>query len=252
MKRAVLVLAALACATPALADPPPPIRSHGKLYALVSVQAHFSECSNAGGEHYLLAVTQPGARDPRTVHFGGHESYTALFAGDLFVAEIDARPRADEDHDGNPDSSVSGWCLSGIGKSGGEVTRLLEVTDEADATARLAAIAKDGWPTDPDLAIAPYASPSRAVAVAKSEKRGGKIVLVTQKTPFLTVGMFAVDLPDSTVLDAPAGTPPGKTFVVVVRAPVRDSHPPVWHVTRLVPSSPADATAAAQRMVRGF
>jgi hypothetical protein len=115
------------------------------------------ECSNEGGEHYTLALDEPG-NVPRVVHAGGHGIDLHLagagplgrwelpldapgpVASGYFVAEVALRdPPYDATHD------VPAWCLSGLPSYAGSVLRLLPASDRDAARRQLAEIAVLGW-----------------------------------------------------------------------------------------------------------
>jgi hypothetical protein len=136
---------------------PGPITAFGRTYAVVHIIERREECSGAGGEHYTLALDEPG-NAPRVVHAGGHGIYLHLagagplgrrdlpldasgeIASGYFVAEVALRdPPYDSTHD------APGWCLSGLPAYAGSVLRLLPASDRDDARRQLTEIAVLGW-----------------------------------------------------------------------------------------------------------
>ena len=134
---------------PALA---PQIAPDGRVYAVISTVELYEECSGLGGEHYVFAVDDPTASAPALVHAGGHGVHLGLLPPwgarpvRWFVAELSNLPRTSEDHDGNPDSSVQGWCLDAIGPTQGEALRVVAAEDRDAARRLLATIAATGLP----------------------------------------------------------------------------------------------------------
>ncbi len=110
----------------------------GRVFAVVEVTSQISECSGAGGEHYVLAIDGTA----QLAHAGGHAEYRKL-AG-FYVAELMMQPRTDEDHDRNPDSSRSGWCLDRLPRFDASALRLVPARDRAEAQRLLARIARSG------------------------------------------------------------------------------------------------------------
>jgi hypothetical protein len=170
LTRALIALAFATCRSSAAPPPPPPppaapvapapaftpSRPDARLAAL-ELDAEWSECSGAGGYHASLAIDGLAMHRLRYVHAGGHASYTRFGAARFgagkrpasgwFVGEIVLAGRTDEDHDRNPDSSRSGWCLDGMPRFDGQVLRLWPARDEADARAQVRA----GAPVVPPL-----------------------------------------------------------------------------------------------------
>lgn len=235
----VAALLAAACGAAQASPGPAPVYANGKVYAIVSVDRHVSEASNAGGEHYLLTVDHAAPRDPHVAHFGAHASFVALFGGDRFVAEI-------EPH--KPSIIDGGWGLGALAKADSEAVRLLEITDDADGATKLAQIAKAGWPADPDLTLSVGAPSDRTIAIAHGETRDGKLVLVVDEMPPIAFIMYQTEISKGTVLDAPSGVTAGSTFVVVVRSPVRNSKRPAFHVLRTIATTKAKAADVARAM----
>jgi hypothetical protein len=125
-------------------------------FAVVSTEQVFHECSGAGGEHYVFAIDG----DTRVVHAGGHSQYLGLLPDRIglagtpivasaprwFVAELAMSPPVSADADGNPDSSVSGWCLDRLPRFSGEVLRLVPAADRDAAVKLHATITANGLP----------------------------------------------------------------------------------------------------------
>ncbi len=130
-------------------DTPPRERMEPRAgYAILSVAQTIEECSGAGGRHVVFEVHERlGTRGVSYAHFGGHAYYPispgiglerAFPLGALYVGEVVPFVRADEDHDGNPDSSAAGWCLDGLMKTDGVAGGLRRV-GSAEEARRLAA-----------------------------------------------------------------------------------------------------------------
>jgi hypothetical protein len=115
----------------------------GRSIAVVELGQVFEECSGAGGTHAAMHLA-----NGEVAHVGGHAMHLPFAgpfgrgnpAGGIFVAELLPISRPDEDHDGNPDSSVSGWCLDGMPQFDAEIIRLWPAPDRA-AAERLVAVA---------------------------------------------------------------------------------------------------------------
>ena len=143
------------------------------MYAVVEVTQRITECSGAGGEHYVLAIDEPGQPRPRLAHAGGHAVYLGLlptFANEQpasrhYVAELVMRARGSEDNDGNPDSSRKGWCLDGLPEFDAIAYRLVRARDRTDAHRLLARIQHTGM-APPTTTIAP-ATGSETIGVAR-------------------------------------------------------------------------------------
>jgi hypothetical protein len=138
-----------AAPAPAPQPPPPPIAKPLRTMAVMKFVDSIEECSNAGGEHVWFA-SEPGAPRRLLAHAGGHAMHLGFggIASHVLpqvkaywvVAELMLDSRPDEDHDGNPDSSVSGWCLDRMPRHfDAEVVRLWLASSEDDAH-RLAAV----------------------------------------------------------------------------------------------------------------
>ena len=133
--------AAVALAAP-VAHPP----ATGSVVVALELTGEWSECSGAGGYHASLAIGGLAMKRRSYVHAGGHASYARFGteqvgagqrpASGWFVGEVVLVARVDEDHDDNPDSTGSGWCLDGMPRFEGEVARLWSARDEADARAQ--------------------------------------------------------------------------------------------------------------------
>jgi hypothetical protein len=63
-----------------------------------------------------------------------------------YVAEVTIAPRLSEDRDGNPDSSVAGWCLDRVPRTQASVNRLIPVADRAAGRDLLTTIGATGLP----------------------------------------------------------------------------------------------------------
>jgi hypothetical protein len=153
----IAFLALLTTASVASADARDPIIApDGRTFAVVVVRERFDECSNAGGEHYIFDVDLPASSSPMKAHAGGHSIYMGLLPdGGLhrtaskeqwYVAEITIAPRLSEDRDGNPDSSVSGWCLDRVPRTQASVSRLIPVADRDAGRTLLGTIGVTGLP----------------------------------------------------------------------------------------------------------
>lgn len=130
--------------TIAPAAPPSTAPASATHVAAVELSRTWSECSNAGGEHAAFAIGGTRKHVLTMAHAGGHAEYFAFggrsfappgprAAGGWYVAELVMVARPDEDHDANPDSGVSGWCLDGMPRFVAEVVRLWPAADEAEA-----------------------------------------------------------------------------------------------------------------------
>lgn len=206
---------------PAAAALGPVTAPDGRIFAAVSLIATFEECSGMGGEHDIFAVDGPAggrAGAPALVHAGGHgihlelggDPRTARLAGDLagprpaarprwFVAELSNVPRPSEDHDGNPDSSVGGWCLDRMPATGGEALRLIPASDRDAARRLLASLAATGLPR----AQAVFHQATGATTLA--------IVRIRQRVATRTDPRYAIDVVDGpalVALDLPAVASP--------------------------------------------
>ncbi|HUQ07582.1 MAG TPA: hypothetical protein VM261_34045 [Kofleriaceae bacterium] len=173
MNRNALAALLLCTASVAAADPAPagPVTApDGRTFALVNLRQRFDECSGAGGEHYVFDVEVAAGSPTMKAHTGGHAIYLGLLghralapaaasADRWYVAELVIAKRLSEDRDGNPDSSVSGWCLDGIPPTQASVQRLITVADHDAGLKVLAAIGATGLP--------------RAYATVGSVKRPG-------------------------------------------------------------------------------
>jgi hypothetical protein len=157
---ALAALAALLCiitTATATADPAAPTgpvtAPDGRTFALVNLRQRFDECSGAGGEHYVFDVEVAAGSPAIKAHAGGHSIHIGLLpqwakvTGDhWFVAEIVIAKRLSEDADGNPDSSVSGWCLDRIPATQASVQRVIAVADRDAGHRVLAGLASTGLP----------------------------------------------------------------------------------------------------------
>lgn len=143
----IAFLAVLVTASVASADASDPITApDGRTFAVVVVRERFEECSNAGGEHDVFDVDLPASSPPMKAHAGGHSVRLGLKAGQWYVAEVTIGPRLSEDRDGNPDSSVAGWCLDRVPRTQASVSRLIPVADRDAGQKLLAAIGVTGLP----------------------------------------------------------------------------------------------------------
>jgi hypothetical protein len=153
---------------PPVALPVAPKPDDGRVFAIVQVIDRIEECSNAGGEHYVLQLA-----DGRLAHAGGHDirldlipqtgpviahgappATTGRTTGRTMIAELILDPPRDPDKDGNPDSSRSGWCLDRLPRFSGSATRLLPARDAAEAARLLAQVERLGMPPS-TIALAP-------------------------------------------------------------------------------------------------
>ncbi len=174
--RSLLLVFVIACGhpSPPVAEPPapPPAKptatsvSTGvnRVLAVVSTSTRIEECSNAGGEHYIFDS------DVGTLHGGGHSVYLRLLptwgrevTTRWFVADVLLAPRTDEDHDDNPDSGVSGWCLDRLPRSDGTVLRVAPAADRDAAIALLDRIRDTGFPPPWAQLAAPQGDESIAI-----------------------------------------------------------------------------------------
>jgi hypothetical protein len=123
------------------------------LVAVGELEMVFDECSNMGGLHAIYRLeddaTAQGKGRPRRAHGGGHAvsalpgisegNYLGLAGGRAargerwFVLGLSPTARRDEDHDGNPDSSISGWCLDRMPRADAEVLASIPVESRAAA-----------------------------------------------------------------------------------------------------------------------
>jgi hypothetical protein len=167
-------------AAPSVAPPgaPPPAAGvvdgpDGRRYAVVSTDLRIDECSGAGGEHYVFDVDVAPSSQPIRAHAGGHAVYLGLLphrlrgradprsgAARWFVAELAIAARLSEDRDGNPDSSVAGWCLDVLPPTQGSVFRVIPVADRDEGRRLLAEVVRTGLPR---LHATLAAAPPRAV-----------------------------------------------------------------------------------------
>ena len=216
-----VVPSAVADIAPAAAALGPVTAPDGRILAVVSLIATFEECSGMGGEHDILAVdgaAGAAAAAPALVHAGGHGVHLQLggdppiarLAGDLagppapapprwFVAELSNVPRPSEDHDGNPDSSVGGWCLDRMPATGGEALRLIPASDRDAARRLLAALAATGLPRA--HAVLHRATGATTLAIVRIRQR-----FATRTDPRYAIDV--VDGPALVALDLPAVASP--------------------------------------------
>ncbi len=190
----------------------------GHLFAIVRVIQRIEECSNAGGEHYVLELADGTGR---LAHVGGHAVRIGLIdnafgihlqpsdptkaPGRFIVAELTMNPPTDPDADGNPDSSRDGWCLSGLPKFAASAVRLLPARDLADAKRLLDRVQRLGMPPKPtDLAPDRPPSPRDDIAIARITAVG------TEGTRVMLAQLEAVE-----------GDPPARIPV----SPFRSPHP---------------------------
>ena len=157
-----------------------PIALGGDRYlAVVSVAGLVDECSGAGGEHYTFAVDGSST----LLHGGGHAVYLHLVPAwgpappTWFVAELALVPRVDEDRDGNPDSSRSGWCLDRLPRTDGEVLRLVAAVDRADARRTLAKVAATGLPRAHVTIGTPAATDALAIVRVRERLGNGEVAV---------------------------------------------------------------------------
>ena len=165
----IALLVLLTTVSSAAADPAvtgPVTAPDGRTFALVNLRQRFDECSGAGGEHYIFDVEVAAGKPALRGHAGGHAIHLGLLphrataTGDRwYVAEIAIAKRLSEDRDGNPDSSVRGWCLDRLPATQASIQRLIQVADRAKGHEVLARLATTGLP--------------RAHAVVGSVKRPG-------------------------------------------------------------------------------
>ncbi len=176
LKPLALALTLAACSRhPAPPSAPPPVEPAAAAAApatarsprsltVVELTRTWSECSNAGGEHAAFAIGGQRMHVLRMAHAGGHGEYHDFSdrsfsppgprdASGWYVAELIMHARPDEDHDGNPDSSLAGWCLDGMPRFVAEVVRLWPAADEDEAR-RLAAAP----PTTPPAYVSRWAA----------------------------------------------------------------------------------------------
>ena len=125
----------------------------GRTFALVNLRQRFDECSGAGGEHYIFDVEVAAGKPAVKGHAGGHAVHLGLLGhratavGDRwYVAEVAIAARLSEDRDGNPDSSVAGWCLDRLPKTQASVLRLVAVADRDEGHRVLARLATTSLP----------------------------------------------------------------------------------------------------------
>jgi len=125
----------------------------GRTFALVNLRQRFDECSGAGGEHYVFDVEVAAGTPALRGHAGGHAIHLGLLAHRAtatsdrwYVAELAIAARVSEDRDGNPDSSVAGWCLDRLPATQASVQRLITVKDRDEGRAVLARLATTGLP----------------------------------------------------------------------------------------------------------
>lgn len=169
--------------------PGPRVTADGRVFAVVSSVMLVEECSGLGGEHYVFAADDPATAPPALFHAGGHGIRLGLLPAwgpqptRWFVAELSNLPRASEDADGNPDSSVSGWCLDRLPRTVGSALRLLPANSRDDAYALLDTVTAVSVPREQAV----LAAPSGATSIS--------IVRVRQRTPGAT-GPFDVDVVD--------------------------------------------------------
>jgi hypothetical protein len=152
----IAVLVAMACAaesvTPAagpVAAATPlrstPVHVGDRRYAVVTAVGVVSECSNAGGYHYLLEVADPGPGDPHLVELGAHGWRAELGEGERFLAELaPPGPSWLERRRG-----LDTWCAGDLAQIDGAALRVLDV--DGDPVAALAQVAAHGWPAGPVL-----------------------------------------------------------------------------------------------------
>jgi hypothetical protein len=127
---------------------PGPVHVGDARYALVTVVRRVGECSNLGGNHYLLEVAAPGPSDPHLVEFGDHGWYGELEVGKAFLAEL-APP--------GPSwfqrrAGLDMWCTWDLHVADGEALRVLDAP--GDPAVALAQVAAHGWPAGPE--VTPY------------------------------------------------------------------------------------------------
>jgi hypothetical protein len=174
----------------------------GRQFAVVHWIRGLEECSGAGGHHDILEIDEPGD-EHRLAHAGGHYMHLGLgpsqqfgFAHpvgpEFFVAELVMVPRAGEDHDANPDSSVGGWCLADLPRTDAKVSRLLPAQSLLDARRMLTSVAAIGMPP-PMFILAPRTGSELSVARVRAIHRPG-----------WTLSLDAIDGRPPAALDLPA------------------------------------------------
>lgn len=117
--------------SPSLASGPM-VGSDGAIYAVVEFKAALEEASNAGGEHDTFEIDEPGHREPRLAHGGGHGSWYGLSrrslrptASDYFIAELAMHPRRPYTYD----HADGGWGTTTLPDYDAEVVRLVPMRD---------------------------------------------------------------------------------------------------------------------------
>jgi len=127
----------------------PIVGADGAIYAVVEFKATLEEASNLGGEHDTFEIDEPGYRQPRLAHGGGHGRWYGLgrpslrpTASDYFVAELAMHPR----HPYTYDHADGGWGTTTLPDYDAEVVRLVPMRDLETARGMLPCLARHQVP----------------------------------------------------------------------------------------------------------
>ena len=118
------------------------------LVVVARLEATFSECSGLGGLHAVFRYDGPTAAAALRAHAGGHGIWSMPGVGrDMgagrravtderwFVLGLQPSHPVGADHDGNPDSSVRGWCLDEMPPTDAAVLAMVPMPDRQAAEA---------------------------------------------------------------------------------------------------------------------
>jgi hypothetical protein len=144
----LLVLSVFACGSRPAPRTPVPLADEGDAVVAAPearlpaghmrgrVHALFEECSGLGGLHVIFEILDERGARVALAHHGGHgfRAPERYCVGDEYEVEYRATARADEDHDGNPDSSRAGWCLGGMPAVGGFATPVARLSPAPQPT----------------------------------------------------------------------------------------------------------------------
>jgi hypothetical protein len=111
---------------------------HGEAIVVGRVTAAHTECSGAGGEHILFAVTHTQCGSTfQTVYLGGH-----AFQGAAYVVGTWAVLGVNRSSTREPMPPNPGWCLPEIAATDAVAVGAAIAASEADATRQAAELAR--------------------------------------------------------------------------------------------------------------